>query len=485
MRKSQQTPSPTSPTSPTAEKKGFVKSAWQAFLSPGFFARALEKLGLIPRRRALLLLFAPAPFIAASGMVPPLFYLGVILLLAAVAVVIVDVRMSPRPADFEVERVHDTKLSIWVNNRVEIVLLNRAPRAVDVQVRDEPPEPFGLEIGQQAMVAHLEGGEETSLVYYVRPLHRGDYAFGDLYVRWTSVLGLFTFQTAYPLHTPVRVYPNLLGVREYDLLVRRGQVGQMGLRLARRFGEGSEFEQLRDYLPDDDYRRISWKATARHNKLMTMEYQVERSQNILFLLDVGRHMMVRGSLGLRPWLDYAVDAVLLFSHVATSNGDRVGLLTFCDEVLYYLRPRPGRGQFYRVTEALYDVEAQPAEPDYRRALMYLRSKHRRRSLIVLFTNPGSTQATETLVTHLSSFMPHHLPLCILFSDPAMHKAAKRMPNTMRDAYERAIAEQFVEGRQTFLDRLNRRGVLTLDVPADRLAAAVINKYLEIKGQARI
>lgn len=445
----------------------------------------MNKLGVIPRQRALLLLLAPAPFFVAAGVTPVLPLVGLLLLCGVATLIIVDLRRSHRPADFTVERLHDTRLSIWVNNPVKIVLRNHTLRPVDVQIRDEPPERFGVEAGKRVFSVHLAGRGEATLSYYVRPRRRGDYAFDDLYMRWTSVLGLFVLQAVYPLRKAVKVYPNLLGVREYDLLVRRGQTGQLGLRLARRFGEGSEFEQLRDYFPDDDFRRINWKATARHGRPIAVEYQVERSQNILFLLDVGRHMMARSAAGMRTWLDYAIDAVLLFSHVATRSGDRVGLLTFSDDVLYYLMPRPGRGQFFRITEALYGVQGQTVEPDYARALRYLRSRHRRRSLIVLITNPATSEATEKLIAHLSTFCPHHLPLCVLFSDPSMYLAAKRVPISVSDAYERAIAEQFLDDRKAFLDRLNRQGVLTLDVPADRLAATVINKYLEIKGQSRI
>lgn len=440
---------------------------------------------VIPERRALLLLLLPALFLAASDAVPGLLYVFLVFLGVAIALIATDLVVSPRCSDFDVARVHDARLSMWVSNPIEIVVHNRASRATDVRVRDELPASFAFEGESRIMRAHLEPGEEVALAYHVRPSRRGDYVFGDLHMRWPSLLGLFVFQMTCLKGEPVKVYPNLLGVREYELLVRRGQAGQLGLRLSQQFGEGNEFAQLRDYLPDDDYRRIDWKATARHGRPITAEFNIERDQNILFLIDVGRQMMTRGSVGMRPWLDYAVDAVLLFSHVATNNGDRVGLLTFSDEVLYYLSPRPGRSQFYRIAEALYGVEAQPVEADYARALRYLRSKRSRRSLIVMFTNPAGRAAAQTLVAHLGAFSPQHLALCVLFSDPGLREATRRMPTTVRAAYERAIAQQFLEEREAFLEMLSRRGVLTLDVPADRLVAAVINEYLQIKGQSRV
>jgi uncharacterized protein (DUF58 family) len=260
---------------------------------------------------------------------------------------------------------------------------------------------------------------------------------------------------------------------------------QLGVRPARQFGEGSEFEQLRDYVPDDDYRRICWKATAKHGKPITIEYQVERSQNVLFLIDVSRQMMTHGSPSLLSRLDHVVNAVLMLGYIATRKGDRVGSLVFADEVLSYMSPRPGRGQLYRIVEQLYGIQAQPTKADYGLALSYLRAQRQRRSLIVLFTEPSHAEAAETLITNLGAFYPHHLPLCIMLYDPAALAAVKRMPYDARTVYERAIAEQRFDERRVWLDTLKQRGVSTLDVSPAELMTSAINKYLEIKGRSRI
>ena len=118
-------------------------------------------------------------------------------------------------------------------------------------------------------------------VYHLHPLRRGDYSFGDLTLRWRGPLGLVVRQARIPAGERVKVYPNLLDVRRYDLLLRRNRLQEMGLRHTRMFGEGTEFERLREYLPDDEFRRINWKATARRGSPVTIEYQTERSQNII------------------------------------------------------------------------------------------------------------------------------------------------------------------------------------------------------------
>jgi uncharacterized protein (DUF58 family) len=468
---------------PTASGDRTLSSVQQMRLLAS--AMTEHSLKLLPTPRLLLLLLSSAPFFAASGTVPALLFVGLLLLVTAVALFVADVRISPHPADFEVERIHDAKLSQWTDNRVEIVVRSRAARAVDVQVHDEPPRRFSVETGKRVLTAHLKERGQVTLAYHVRPSRRGDYAFGDLNLRWNSALGLFAFQMTCAAETPVKVYPNLLNMQQYKALIRRGQTVQMGLRSARYYGEGSEFGQLRDYLPDDDYRRISWKATARRGKPITVEFQAERSQNIMFLIDVGRQMMARGSADVMSRIDHVVNAVLLLSHVATSKGDRVGVLTFTDQVSRYLPPRPGRGQFYRIMEMLYGVEAQPIDPDYARALGYLRAQRQRRSLVVLFTELRSSEQAPLLISHLSALYPNHLPLCVTLGDRAVLAISRRALHSVRDVYERVVAEWLLDERQVWLDELNRRGVLTLDVLPGELTSAVINKYLEIKGRSRI
>jgi len=184
-------------------------------------------------------------------------------------------------------------------------------------------------------------------------------------------------------------------------------------------------------------------------------------------------------------LDYVVNAVLFLAYVATGKGDRVGMMTFADEVMHYLSPRQGRGQFYRILEVLYAVEPQPVEPDYRRALTYLALKQRRRSLVVIFTDLTSGMSMTTLVGQVASLARTSLPLVVTISDPDVHRAAGLRPQNSQMVYQREAAAQMLDERRVVLDTLHRQGVLTLDVPANQLSTAVINRYLELKGKMQL
>ncbi len=436
---------------------------------------------MLPTTRGLLILLLAAPLLAlgswARGMEGLGWgYAGLILVLY-----FLDWRLAGNVRRFDVERLHDTKLSLGAENPVILKVRNRFRRPARFTIRDEAPEAFKIERrtldGEAPPLGTWEG------IYHLQPFRRGDYAFGDLYPRWLGPLGLVRRQGQVKAAGPVKVYPNLLDVRMYDLLLRKNRLQELGLRTTRMFGEGTEFERLREYLPDDEYRRINWKATARRNFPVTTEYQTERSQQVIAVLDAGR--MMQSPVADIAKLDYVVNAVLLLTYVATGKGDRVGMLSFADDVMHYLGPRQGRGQFYRMLELLYALEPQPVEPDYRKALAYLAVKQRRRALVVVFTDLTGGASLNSLVAQMSMLTRSSLPLLVTISDPDVVDASQMTPSDSLGVYQRAAANQMLDERRVVLDALRQRGVLTLDVPANQLSMSVINRYLELKGRMRL
>ena len=428
--------------------------------------------------RGLLLLLLAAPVIAlgiwATGLeLVAGFYILLCLLLFGL-----DWHLAESIGRFEVSRRHDTKLSLGADNPIHLSVRNRSRRPTTFWLRDEPPDAF--KIKTRILTAVIPGRDIWQGAYRVRPLRRGDYQFGNLNLRWCGPLELVVRQGCLEAGEPVKVYPNLLDVRRYDLLLQRNRLQELGLRHARMFGEGTEFERLREYLPDDEFRRINWKATARRRRPVTIEYQTERSQNVIAVLDTGR--MMQSPVAQIAKLDYVVNAVLLLAYVATGKGDKFGLMTFADTVEQFVTPRQGRGQFYRMLELLYAVEAQPVEPNYRRSLSYLALKQRKRALIIIFTDLSGGLGMQTLVSHTSVLTRRSLLLVVTISDPDIHTASRQRPHDSLSVYQRAAATQLLDERRVALDSLRRQGVLTLDAPANQLSLAVINRYLELKGR---
>jgi uncharacterized protein (DUF58 family) len=436
---------------------------------------------MIPTTYGILILLFAAPLIALGAWLGALEWLGWGYAVFVLALYYLDWKLAGRVDRFDVARTHDTKLSLGVDNPVTISVRNRSRRGTSFTVRDEAPEQFKIET--RTLDGNVQPMGTWQGVYHLQPLRRGDYQFGDITLRWLGPLKLTIRQGKVKAAGPVKVYPNLMDVRKYDLLLRRNRLQEIGLRNTRMFGDGTEFERLREYLPDDEYRRINWKATARRHRPVTAQYQTERSQSVMAVLDTGR--MMQSPVADIAKLDYAVNAVLLLGYVATGKGDRVGVMSFADDVVHYLAPRQGRGQFYRMLEVLYGVDAQQIEPNYRKALTYLAVKQRRRALIVIFTDLSSGASMDSLVAQVSLLARTSLPLVVTISDPDVHKASEQRPYDSLSMYQRATAAQMLDERRIILDTLRKRGILTLDVPANQLSIAVINRYLELKARTML
>ncbi len=377
------------------------------------------------------MLVAAVP-LALGGISDAFLAIGALAIAAAALLAIVDHRATPAPSRVTVERLADPQLSIGVSNRVRLRVTNPFARPLRLVLADSVPDSFDVDRRRSPLtVAPREKGE---IAYAARPHHRGTFSFGDIHLRLRGPLDLIERQGRVAATAPANVYPDLHEIRRYEVTLRRGLAYDAGQRRARVPGSGTVFERLREYLPDDDPRSISWTATARRGKPITVEYETERQQRILILLDAGR--MMSSTLAGLTKLDHAVNTALMLSYVAIAKGDEVGLLGFADTVRSYALPRRGRKQFLRLTEELRRHEVTPTEPDYRAAFEFLRARTARRALVVLFTDLVDDEASRALVAAVTR------PLAIL----------------------------------------RRRGVHTIDVPAERLTVATIQRYLELKSR---
>jgi uncharacterized protein (DUF58 family) len=389
---------------------------------------------------------------------------------------LVDYLLLPSPDTLQVERQFESHLSLGAPNPIQLVIRNGHTMSWRLEVKETPPEGMPTDWKDSALL--VQPSHRLSTTYHVSPKQRGDFHFGDTWVRFFGKLGLIARTHRYPTTQEAKVYPNLLETAKFTMMARRGRLQQVGIRAARLMGAGREFESLREYQPDDEYRRIDWKASARKGKLISRQYEVERSQNIVLVLDVGRTMLAEID-GIAK-LDYALNAALLLAYVASLADDKVGLLVFADKVQTWIAPRKGKGQVYRILDALYNVEARRSEPDYRGAFAYLASQWRRRSLMVCFTDLWDPDSSRQTMAELAALQPRHLVTCVTLMDTKVHRKAEQPIEKALDAYEQGVALQVLDDRARATGELQRRGVLVVDSQADKLSADLVNRYLEIK-----
>jgi uncharacterized protein (DUF58 family) len=296
-------------------------------------------------------------------------------------------------------------------------------------------------------------------------------------------LGLWVAQLALAQDDVIKVYPNILQTRQQHLLSRHLRARQMGVRAMRLLGQGTEFESLRDYLPDDELRRVDWMASARRASLVTRQFDVERSQQIMLVLDLGRTMA--SHLDYMTKLDHAINATVLLTYVAMQTNDRVGLMAFADDVVSFMPPGKGSGQLPLVLEQLYRLQPRAVESDYRAAFTFLAHHQRKRSLVIIFTDLVDPDSSRRLMDSLSLLHPQHLVLCVALSDYELKDLLSGIPPDTTGMYQQAVAVSVLEDRQLALATLHQRGILSVDAAPSDLAVAVVNRYLAIKREGRV
>ncbi len=437
---------------------------------------------MLTRRGVGLLAVVAVPLFFAIW-VGTLVWVAGALFVGIVALIVLDSRSVPPAGAITVSREHEPRLSVGTANPITLKVGSAHRRAVPlvVQVREEPPPQCAITPGPFFTAILPPGGEPDEIAYTLRPGQRGQYAFGPVTLRIPGVRNLLVRQRSVTLDDPIRVYPNIRAIRTHDLAARRFLRAATGLRRTRRPGEGSEFERLREYTPDDEYRRIDWKATARRGKPIARTFEAERAWNVMLLLDAGR--LMGAPVGDLTKLDVAVNAALLVAHIGARQGDRVGLLAFADRVEVYVPPASGPRQAGVLLESLYTVRVQPTATDYREVFTALAAHRPQRSLVILLTDITDSYTPRALVPTLVSAAARHRVVVVTLRDPELDALAHQSPTDSDAIYSRVAAERLGRERALLLATIGGRGIETLDVPADRLSGALIDTYLDLKRHA--
>ena len=353
---------------------------------------------------------------------------------------------------------------------VRVVLQDRMPACVD----------GGLGVGRTSVPAR---GTAT-VTCRLRGMRRAEAPLGPVGARITTPLGLVASRVQVTPSDTIRVVPSMAGVRRFRLLAMQHRLDTAGVRNLRRRGEGQGFAGLREYAVGDDPRHIDWKATAKRSKLITREFTIERSQTVLTLVDAGRGMTQLA--GDHPRFEHALSSALILTDIAAAAGDRVGSLVFDDEIRAFVPAQHSRGALHAVRDAFVPVTASTREPDYAAAFRFLATHQRKRALIVLFTDVLGVRASRALLAHVSRSAQRHLALVVALRNDPLHAMA--LPDAVTSTarlYEHASAAELLESREEALERMRRAGAIVLDVSPSAMTAAVINRYLELKGRGAL
>ncbi|MCP4992797.1 MAG: DUF58 domain-containing protein [Gammaproteobacteria bacterium] len=434
---------------------------------------------MIPSRLLLIItaILAGLAFVAVflpqvASLWPPLaaVVLGVTLLDALLA--------NVRPKlNIRRELRHSIPVGVW--SKVTLELENDGGRSLRLRVHDHHPASFAME-GMPVDLA-LPTDRKARLVYRVKPGQRGDAMFKGTDLIISSPFGLWQRKRFTLLEEKVRVFPNFREVSHYTLLATENRLSQMGVRRRQRRGEGSDFHQLREYRAGDSLRQIDWKASSRYRKLISKEYQDERDQQVIFMLDCGRRM--RHQEDGRGHLDQALNALLLLAHVASHQGDGVGFMAFGGTHRWY-PPRKGGNQMRQLLHQVYDIESSLSAADYMMAARELMPVQRRRALVVLLTN-SRDEDHEDLLQAVRLLQKRHLVIVADLRETLLDETLEQRVGDLDSALRFQAVNEYMESRNRNLELLRHHGAYALDLLAEQLPVALVNQYLTVKASGRL
>ena len=395
-----------------------------------------------------------------------------------------DAVLGFRPRPVSVTRQINGSLPVGVPCDVTLEFEGHTRVGQTLAVWDHHPPTFECEA--MPLSVRAVAGESRTITYRLMPTVRGKHRFPVVELRIRSPLRLWWRKQNVSCETPVKVYPNFSPVAKYIHLSTDTRNSFFGVRRLRRRGAGSEFHELRDYRSGDPMRQIDWRATARVRRLISREYQEEKDQRVVFLLDCGRRMRSAEAGGLSHF-DESLNAILLLSYIALRQGDGVAIGTFGHEATTparWMGPIKGTGRTNEVLNTLYDLEPSTAMPDYVSAARDLMARHHKHALVVLVTNLRGEDVGD-LLPALRLLRGRHLVLLASLKESALEFEADTVIGDLSDALRAAGAAQLSAEREALLRRLTMQGTLSLDVVPAALSVELLNTYLALKARQAI
>jgi uncharacterized protein (DUF58 family) len=379
-----------------------------------------------------------------------------------------------RQPRLQATRSLEPHLALGVRQRIDIKIVNHEPRRQQLWLTDFPPVQLHLE--GLPVKLDIEPGEFAQVRYSITPRQRGLAEFGQLCCRVTSGWGLWEKNFYYGETQQTKIYPN------YKPLFRSSFIGSeqlytdLGLQLRQRRGEGTDFHQLRDFRVGDSLRQIDWRASARFHKPISREYQEERDQQVVFLLDCGRRM--RAKDGEISHFDHALNALLISAFVALRQGDSVGLLSFAGQSRW-VAPIKGRFQISRLLEQIYDLDSSATTSDYLEVARQLMTRQPRRSLIVLISSL-EPQDSDDLVKAARLLSQHHLVMVASMRQQVLTDTLAAEVVSIDDALKYCGVAHHLQDQSAMYAQLRSDNIIVADTQPAHMHSTLINEYMALK-----
>jgi uncharacterized protein (DUF58 family) len=380
-----------------------------------------------------------------------------------------------------VTRDVNARLNLGDDNKVVLTVRNTTPQPINFSLIEGYP--VEMQDRKTVLKGTLLPEKEKVFEYQYDASQRGKFEFGDVFVIIRSMFFMASRGVTIPLKQDVHVYPSVLQMKKYELLVFQQQKTSSGIKKIRRLGNNSEFEQIKNYVQGDDLKSINWKATSRRNELMVNQYQEEKSQSIYCIIDKSRNMQMDfDGLSL---LDYSINSSLVFSNIALRKGDKAGLITYSDKIGTLLAAEKSAGQMRRIHESLYNQKTQFKESNFEILYQSIRQTIRSRSLLVLFTNFETEFSMRRAIPMLRRLNQKHVLVVIFFQNSELQEIAYQPSKNIKEVYTSVVAERMISLKSKIARELRQNGIQTVLTIPSELSVNTINKYLELKAKGSI
>jgi uncharacterized protein (DUF58 family) len=378
-----------------------------------------------------------------------------------------------------VKRIMPRNLPMSASSAIRLQIQNAGNQPLNCIIHDHHPQHF--EVSKLPQQQRIEPQKTIEIEYRVTPPRRGDAEFIGTEVQLRSPFGLWTNSRMIDNTQSVRVYPNFAEMTRYALLATDNRLSRIGIKQRQRRGQGNEFLQLREYRAGDSQRQIHWQASAKYRKLIAKEYQDEKDQQVIFLLDCGRRMRHQDLQ--RVHLDQALNAVLLLAYVAVRQGDAVGMMTLGGDNRW-LAPRKGQKRVNHLLTTLYDLESTSLPADYLAAVTQLDKVQQRRALVVLITNTRN-EDHQQLMRAVKQLQRRHLVVLADLREEILDETLHQPIEDIDEALQYSAVQQYLAAREQYHLRLQHQNIATLNVTAKQLPSALVNQYLQIKASSKL
>jgi uncharacterized protein (DUF58 family) len=371
-------------------------------------------------------------------------------------------------------------VSLDEEEKIGFRLATNASRPVHMTVRRVWPKLVAQP--SETLSGICRPGETLPLTCSIRGIQRGTASLEGPHLA-LSFWGWAERLVSLPPRSEIKVLPNLRAVRRLHQKLNDVFLRGLGQRTAPRLGKGREFDRLREYTVNDDFRDIAWKASARHRKLIVREYRLDRSQDVLLCIDRG-HRMAALTTRIRR-VDHAVNAGLLISYICNRMEDRVGMLSFGAQVDSGIPQGRGASHLSKITGFSSSIQAETIHTDYLALGAHVRRRLRRRALVLIVTTLPELGEEQSLVRAVGMMVPTHLPLVVVLSDPALRAAAESEPADHAELCRSLVARDIWTERRRMMDKLRRQGAWVIDTGPEEAGIESVNAYLEIKRRQLI